>query len=280
MLGFLSNWYWRWRSAMSRPPFSLADDDARALLALLPPIVIRHANDLRNHRLFVRDFIEAVHNATGRTYGPDVYRRLLAAYAPERRPSTTTLAAEKAALEQRLALIPAIVASAQAGEGGEPLADLLRRVVRGVLAESGRDQDDAEAVPQQYRAHADYLRERLDRTEAELANARETAARLAAQLQLAQSQAALYQEQLQLAQAAAAKQAQANEQLPQALQDMRQFALRAMDDVRGETRAVKENNAYLMQQLKDQEATLETFRQIAYRHGAPIPGQRNGGPVR
>ena len=266
---------------MSRPPFSLADDEARALLALLPAIVTRHANDLRNHRPFVRDFVEAVHSATGRTYGPDVYRRLLAAYAPERRPSTTTLAAEKTALEQRLALVPPDAAvTGQAGEGGASLVELLRQVVKEALAGSGRDQDGTEALLQQHRAHADYLRERLERTEAELAIARETAARLAAQLQVVQSQAALYQEQLVLAQAAAAKQAQANEQLPQALQDMRQFALRAMDEVRGETRAVKENNAYLVQQLKDQEATLETFRQIAYRHGAPIPGQRNGGPVR
>lgn len=229
----------------------------------------------------MHDFIEAVYQATGRTYGPDVYRRLLAAYAPERRPSTTTLAAEKTAFEQRLALVPAVAAvTGQAEEGGAALAELLQQVVKEALAGSGREQGGTEALLQQHRAHADYLRERLDRTEAELASARDTAARLAAQLQVVQSQAALYQEQLALAQAAAAKQAQANEQLPQALQDIRQFALRAMDEVRGETRAVKENNAYLVQQLKDQEATLETFRQIAYRHGAPIPGQRNGGPVR
>jgi hypothetical protein len=38
------------------------------------------------------------HSATGRFYGPAVYRRLLGAYAEYRRPSTSTLAAEKTAL--------------------------------------------------------------------------------------------------------------------------------------------------------------------------------------
>ncbi len=80
----------------------------------------------------------------------------------------------------------------KAREGSGPLAELLRQVVKDALAGSERDQDGTEALLQQHRAHADYLRERLDGVEAELASARETAAPLATQLQVVQSQAAFF----------------------------------------------------------------------------------------
>jgi hypothetical protein len=36
---------------------------------------------LRDHRPFLRAFLRAVHDVTGKLYGPDIYRRLLHAYA-------------------------------------------------------------------------------------------------------------------------------------------------------------------------------------------------------
>jgi hypothetical protein len=58
--------------------------------------------DRRDYRPFALGFVRAVHAATGATYGPGTYRNLLAAYAPQRRPSTSTLAQEKAALLDEL----------------------------------------------------------------------------------------------------------------------------------------------------------------------------------
>lgn len=261
---------------MSRPPFTLRDDEARLLVEQMGAIITRHAHDVRNHRPFVRDFIAAVHHATGKTYSADIYRRLLGAYAPERRPSTTTLAAEKNLFEQQLPALAGAAPVLSTPDSAEPVSAMLQRVVEAALARAGAG--DAE-LAQQQRAHADYLRERLDKAESELAATRASAARLAADLQEAVNTASLYHEQLETAQAAAAAQAALLGALPQALQDMRQFALRAIDEVRGETRAVKERCTYLEETLKERESLLESFRQIAYSHGAPIPGQRKGGPA-
>lgn len=83
---------------MPRPPFSLTDDQARAISAGVAQLELDYPIDPQNHRPFVRAFIRLVQSATGRFHSPAVYRRLLGAYAQHRRPSTSTLAAEKAAL--------------------------------------------------------------------------------------------------------------------------------------------------------------------------------------
>jgi hypothetical protein len=44
--------------------------------------------DATNHRPFVREFVAAVHQITGQLFSPPIYRRLLDAYVPQRKPST------------------------------------------------------------------------------------------------------------------------------------------------------------------------------------------------
>ncbi|MCX7293659.1 hypothetical protein [Janthinobacterium sp.] len=263
---------------MSRPAFALRDAEARLLVEQMAALTLRHAHNVRNHRPFVRDFIAAVFHATGKTYSAPIYRRLLGAYAPERRPSTSTLAAEKTLFEQQLPAMAAVAPLASTPGNAELLSSMLRRVVDEALAGAGSVNGDAGSAQQQ-RAYTEYLRDRLESAESALAASRASTARLAADLQEAVNTARLYHDQLEVAQAAAAAQATLLGALPQALHDMRQFSLRAIDEVRGETRAVRERCAYLEETLKERETMLETFRQVAYRHGAPIPGQRKGGPA-
>ena len=87
---------------MSRPPFSLSDDQACDLVQRVTPLLDRYPVDPRDHRPFLRAFIRVVHDLTGKLYGPDIYRRLLRAYAPGRNPSTPTIASERDALEREL----------------------------------------------------------------------------------------------------------------------------------------------------------------------------------
>ncbi|MEJ7806895.1 MAG: hypothetical protein WKG03_13365 [Telluria sp.] len=56
-----------------------------------------------------------------------------------------------------------------------------------------------------------------------------------------------------------------------AIDDARQFALLAIDEARGETRAWKERCAAAEAQYKEQVSLTETFRRLAYRQGADIP---------
>lgn len=87
-------------TATPRHAFALTDDQARVLARHVAALQTSHPLDPRNHRAFVRAFLRAVLNldATGQLYSPAIYHRLLAALAPERRPSTSTQAAEKQAL--------------------------------------------------------------------------------------------------------------------------------------------------------------------------------------
>jgi hypothetical protein len=85
-----------------RPRFALTDEQARSLVQQLDAIETRHANNLRQHRPFVHDFVRAVYHATGKTYSAGIYRKLLNAYAPGRTPSTPTIEVEKNLLERDL----------------------------------------------------------------------------------------------------------------------------------------------------------------------------------
>jgi hypothetical protein len=58
--------------------------------------------------------------------------------------------------------------------------------------------------------------------------------------------------------------------LSAAVDDARQFALLAMDEAPGETRAWKERCAAAEAQYKEQVSLTETFRRLAYRQGADI----------
>ncbi|MEC4722775.1 hypothetical protein RY831_26805 [Noviherbaspirillum sp. CPCC 100848] len=256
---------------MSRPPFHLNDDQARVLVQRLPEITARHPVSNRDHRPFVRDFLRAVHQATGQTYSPAIYRRLLDVYAPDRRPSTTTLALEKRMLDDELG------DEARAGReieqaSGEELALVIERAIENALGREGpRRGGGATTADLLAVAQRDFLQERLEETERTLDDVRAQAARLAAELQAAVAVRDSLAAQLVIANATAEKQGQRVEALTKELESNRAFAMRAVDGVRGETRAWQEKYAKSQEDLQRTKQHLEYFRQIAYQRGAAIP---------
>ena len=271
-----------------RPRFALTDDEARSLVMQLGDMRTRHANNPRQHRPFVHDFLRAVHHATGRIYSAGTYRKLLQAYAPERTPSTTTLETEKNLLEHELKsravsvgiaaatplttaeAAPPVPAPAPARETGLELQQII-----GLLHHlSARlDQQDRAFAGQDrsagLQAHNDYLRERLAVTEEDLNQTRAQAARIALEAQAATTQAEERARELAVLYQNVKDQAAALGAMAEELHGSRQFAMQAIDGVRGETRAAKERCAQLEQQLKDKEQQVDMYRQMAFSKGGP-----------
>lgn len=117
-----------------------------------------------------------------------------------------------------------------------------------------------------------------------LAEVRGQAARLAAELKLATEREADMRVRLQEAETAARTQRVAQEAAMQAvtaeLAEIRKFAMRSIDDVRGETRTERERCVQLEELLKKNERLMETFRQIAYQRGGQIPAELRMAPPR
>ncbi|MFK3741384.1 hypothetical protein [Massilia sp. TN1-12] len=274
---------------MSRQPFTLTDDQAARLLIALRPIAERHPVDTQSNRPFIRDFIRAVHQATGRTFSPAIYRRLLNVYAPERRPSTTTLSIEKEFVEQELAnaASPAAAPSIRASGGPVPahelppagagdVAVLVCKAVEDALSRHLVSAGDRWAGEQQMaQAHIADLSARLAASERALADTRAQAAHLAAELHFAQENAARCQAQLDAAEGAARARDEAHtlalNRIAAELNEIRKFAMRSIDDVRGETRAERDRRIHVENLLKTNEKMTELFRQMAYQRGGVIP---------
>ena len=276
---------------MSRQPFSLTDDQAARLLTVLRPIAERHPVDTRSNRPFIRDFIRAVHQATGRTFSPAIYRRLLNVYAPDRRPSTTTLSIEKEFVEQELAnaASPPVAPSFSPSGGPAPapeapppgavdMAALIRKAVEDALNRHAGAASDRWAGEQQMaQAHIADLSARLAASERALAESRAQAAHLAADLRFAQETATRYQAQLEAAERAAQAQAEAHtlalNRIAAELDEIRKFAMRSIDDVRGETRSERDRRIHVEELLKTNQKMTELFRQMAYQRGGAIPAE-------
>jgi hypothetical protein len=279
------------KAALSRQPFSLTDDQAARLLAALPSKAERHPADTQSNRPFIRDFIRAVHQATGHTFSPAIYRRLLNVYAPDRRPSTTTLSIEKEFVEQELAnaaLTPvapsfppsdsAVPVPEQLHVGAGDLAALVRKAVENALSRHAGTASDRWAGEQQMaQAHIADLSVRLAASERTLSDARGQAARLAADLHFAQETAARCQAQLAAADRATQAQAEAHtlalNRIAMELDEIRKFAMRSVDDVRGETRAERDRRIHAEGLLKANQKMTELFRQMAYQRGGAIPAE-------
>src|SRR5471030_2733146 len=247
---------------MSRPKLSLTDDQARSLVTQVDAIIQRHANDTRHHRPFVHDFVRAVYHATGSTYGAAFYRKLLAAYAPGRTPSTPTIESEKLQLvyDLKLRAVPREIiarlvdapepAPAPPSNSGTDLAlqqllALQHHTIALINGAAAAPAAAASSAVPGLQAHNDYLRERLASVEAELATTRSTAVRLAA--------------------------------MATELNGTRNFAMQAVDGVRGETRAVRERCMSLEAQLKEKDQQLEMYRRMALSKGA-APAATQGMP--
>lgn len=268
-----------------RPRLSLSDDQARRLVQQTEILIAKHAGNPGQHRDFVHDFLRAVHHATGQTFGSAMYRKLLQAYAPGRSPSTATIESEKIQLLRELSERGMQVADATVGQvdvqtesNATPAPPSLQQPAPGTdlalqevvsllhyisgkveaLTES-RNQDDGSHG---LKMHNQFLLDRLSHAEAELASVRALAARSTS---IAQENAALAAERgaaLEAAQAATAAQTVALEKLTKEFEGQRAFALRAMDDVRGETRAFKDRVVYLEGRLKEMDRELDTYRQM------------------
>lgn len=276
---------------VGRTPFQMTDEQAGKLVMLVAPLRDQYPPGGPSNRPFVHEFIKAVYAATGRTFSPAIYRRLLDAYAPDRKPSTSTLALEKEFVERELAgQVPspafptAVPASSPAVPAGD-IADLLKRAVEDALARRLDSIGSAVRGDQQMaQAHIADLSNRLAASDRTLAEVRGQAARLAAELQLATEREADMRVRLQQAEAAAKAQRDAQLAALKAVGDelveIRRFAMRSIDDVRGETRTERERRVQLEELLKRNERLMETFRQIAYQRGGQIPAELRMEPPR
>jgi hypothetical protein len=257
---------------MPRPAFALTDDQARVLAQRVDALQAAYPFDPRNHRPFVRAFLRAVLDATGQLYSPAIYQRLLAAFAPERRPSTATLAAEKRALAGENLLSAAHSAGGTADDA--PAAPQVIDVEQLRLAVG----DGIEAGMVRFARSAGgnggqlaFYSARLSETEQKLLEVREHAARLATDLALARQLAEQHAQEARRMDTVLALHADAIVKLTAEVTDVRKFALQSIDEARGEARVWKERSVVLEAQRQMDARLLETFRQQAYRAGAAIP---------
>lgn len=263
---------------MTRPPFKLADDEARVLIAQLQVIEAEYPLDQRDHRPFVRAFMRAVHEATGKSFSPTIYRRLLSVYAPARRPSTTTLAIEKQLLCDELALERDGAAEGAALDAPR-LAALIRSSLIAVMGER-----PIQRVHTGTEAGADvaFWRERVTDLERTMADVQAQAARLAGELLAERAIADVLRSELAAARQGLEAQTTQVGRLAGELEESRRFAMRAIDDARGETRTWRDRCAVIEAQAsaraREDNILLETFRQLAYQRGAAIPASLQKGP--
>jgi hypothetical protein len=257
---------------VARPTFSLSDDEARQLVQELAGVEARCPLDPRDHRRYVREFIRLIHKITGKTYSPTIYRRLLSAYAPARKPSTATLALEKERFVKELELAPPALAAGPepdlAGHGGNLIAEIRQALVD--LA-SYRRRGGVSHSDSYLQAQCDFLQQRLSHSEKQLADAKDCAHQVEAQRQVLAAQVLHDREQIDSLREAGAAMSAEIAKLAAAIDDARQFALLAIDEARGETRAWKERCMAAEAQCREQVSLTETFRRLAYRQGADIP---------
>lgn len=259
---------------MTRPIFQPSDDEARILINRLQAINAAHPLNPRDHGPFVRAFVRAVYEATGRTFSPVIYRRLLDAYAPERRPSTSTLERAKQSLIDELE-IEREGAAEVASSDAPHLAALIRDTVLEAIGTHPAHPPNGVGASAGAGTDAAFWKERAAEAERAIADAQAQAARLAGELLAARASCDAMAAEL------AATRGQLNEQTAQIgklaaeFEQARLFSMRAIDEARGETRTWRERCANVEAQAaaraREDNILLETFRQLAYQRGATIP---------
>lgn len=255
---------------MPRPSFALSDDQARLLSARVAQLQASYPLDRRNHRPFVRAFLRAVQESTGQLYSPAIYQRLLRAYAPERRPSTATLAAEKQLLATEVSMRPGPVDS----EIPRPVTDTFAQFYALIADAIDAALSKAARLPAQGgQTQSNFYAARLDEAERQLGLARAECARMGAELAAALQSARQYAGEAERATSALERQTAAVAALTGELADMRKFALQSIDEARGEARVWKERSMALEAQRQMDARLMESFRRQAYRQGAAIPDE-------
>ncbi len=248
---------------MPRPRFQLSDTQAALIAQGVARLDATIPRDARSHRPFVREFIKVVHTATGKLYSPEIYRRLMDAYAPTRRPSVATLASEREHAGMVLNAATTSVGDDSASAPRVPvLADLADVVAAAIDAKLGAI---VEGTSQLQNAQLDFYQHQLQQAETELRQLRARVATLATELAVARQSAEQYRVEAAAAREQNVKHAQTFESMTGSADEMRKFALMSIEDARGEVRTWKDRCAEMeIQRHRDAQA-LEAMRRANFK---------------
>jgi hypothetical protein len=244
----------------------MTDDQARALVQRVGPLLDQYPINAKrkDHRPFAGAFMRAVFEVTGKMYGPDIYRRLLKAYAPGRNPSITTLASERDNVadqvtrekdEQERAARRLSGMTPAASYSAPVAAESVRAVLAEFLPQLARL---AGGNGKEVESH--YLKTRLDNAERLLYEAQTQATHAGAQLQEQVALVAVLQSELLAAHNALHKEQENIKRLTEEVTGQRTFALQSIELSRAETRLIKERATTLEQQVRTLETTVDQLR--------------------
>lgn len=168
--------------------------------------------------------------------------------------------------------MPTVIDRHSATVPGGPGANLLFEIRQALQDLAGLRTSGGPSHADSYlRAQCEFLQQRLSHSEKQLAGANERAHQAETQRQVLAAQARHDHEEIDSLRAAGTAMTAQLAKMSATIDDARQFALLAIDEVRGETRAWKERCAAAEAQYKEQVSLTETFRRLAYRQGADIP---------
>lgn len=254
---------------MGRPAFQLSDEQARRIAQRVADIEVAIPLDIGNHRPFVGAFIQAVYEATNKFYSPAIYQRLLRAYAQERRPSTATIASERARIMDDTAQL-------DAAAGFDPFQyERLSQAIRSAIA----DELDLRLVNlpradfSPGSAELDFYKSRLNECERELAALRGRSAQLSTDLVVATEREKLLDRELDQARSTYVNLIDQLRGFQTSVDDNRKFALMAIEEARGEVRHWKDRCADLeLQRQRDYELVDTLRRLVSQQNQAQLKG--------
>mgnify|MGYP001627161416 CR=1 FL=1 len=227
---------------------------------------------LRSNRPFVKALIALVHNATGKLFSPEIYRRLLDAYCPERRPSIATIASERANAGYLGTAAPRDEED-QFVPRPHPIdvatvRDAVADVVRSQLA------DVLERVEQSHNAQVEFYQFQLEQSELALKAARAQCLGDTAELAALRQSAQQFQAETEAARVTLEQQAKTIDMMAISADEMRKFSLMSIEESRGETRLWKARCAELEQQQRRDAQALDTLRQANFRAASLTPSSQ------
>lgn len=257
---------------MPRPPFTLTDSQAATIAHGVRDLESQIKLDPRSHRPFVKAFIALVHNATGKLFSPEIYRRLLDAYCPQRRPSIATIASERANAGHLAMAAPRddaghFVPQSQAIDVAT-VRDVVADVIRHQLA------DVLERVEQSHNAQVEFYQFQLEQSELALKAARALSLRDTAELAALRQSAQQFKAEVEAARVTLEQQAKTIDLMANSTDEMRKFSLMSIEESRGETRLWKARCAELeLRQQRDAQA-LDALRQANFRAASLLPASQ------
>jgi polyhydroxyalkanoate synthesis regulator phasin len=256
---------------MARPPFALTDDQARDIARGVTDLDARFPLDSRSHRPFVRAFIALIRDVTGKLYSPTIYRRLLDAYAPARRPSTETLAVERAYADKLADRRVTVGESATEAAFKSP-DDLTFAIQDAVTEALDHHLLGMQRMTEQVNAaQLEFYQHQLSQVEAGLAQLRSQLSAMNAELAAARQAADQYKAEAEATRAVLSKNVETIEALTRSSDGARTFALMAIEEARGETRIWKERFAELQIERQKDAQLLDSMRRQAFANPPKFP---------